>query len=444
MGILSEFGIVIALLLANGVFAMAEIAVVSSRKGRLRSAADAGDKRARRALELAESPHRFLSTVQIGISLISIGTGAYGGKTLSDQVEPLIRNLPVIGPYAHGIAFGTVVIIITYLSLVIGELVPKRIGLTAPEKISAFLAAPMAALSKLAKPLVLLLTASTEGLIKLFGVKESPDAAITEDELRLLAREGLRVGVLHKTESEMVESVLTLDRLAAKDLMTPRPKIIWVQQDEPHELIWHKIVVSGHSHFPVYDKTRDRIEGIVNLKSIYAHLAANIPVKIKDLVTPPLFVPGTLNALTLLETFKNEGRHVAIVIDEFGNVLGLVTTHDIMEAIVGEFPTMDARLRPTAKRRDDGSWLVDAMIPVEEFEAAVADFPLHPKSERNYETFAGYIMRRLGHLPHEGETFDAGPYTVEIIDMDNLRIDKVLLLPKQAPAPGIPIPPPSS
>jgi len=430
MGILSQFGIIVALMLANGVFAMAEIAIVSSRKGRLRAAADAGDKRARRALELAESPNRFLSTVQVGISLISVVAGVYGGEALSDDIEVLIRDMPVVGPYAHGIAFGAVVVVLTYLSLVIGELVPKRIGLTAPEKISAVLAAPMTALSRLAKPLIFLLTVSTEGLLKLLGVKESTDAGITEDELRLLAREGLRAGVLHKIESEMVESVLALDRLAAKDLMTPRPKIIWIQQDEPHELIWHKIVVSGHSHFPVYEKRRDQVVGVVNVKAIYAHLAANIPVKIKDLVTPALSVPSGLNALSLLETFKNEGKHVAVVIDEFGSVQGLVTTHDIMEAIVGEFPTMDARLRPVARRRDDGSWLVDAMIPVEDFEAAVTDFPLHPKPERNYETFAGYIMKRLGHLPREGESFDAGPYIVEIIDMDNLRIDKVLLLPK--------------
>jgi putative hemolysin len=436
MGLLLEFGIIVALLVANGVFAMAEIAVVSSRKGRLRASAEAGDKRARRALELAESPNRFLSTVQVGITLVGIFAGAYGGASLSEKVAVLLRNIPLIAPYANGIAFGTVVLTITYLSLVIGELVPKRIGLTAPEKIAALLAAPMDALSTIAKPLIFVLTISSEGLMKLIGVKESPDAGVTEDELRLLAREGLRVGVLHKAESEMVESVLALDRLAVKDLMTPRPKIIWIQQDEPHELVWHKIVVSGHSHFPVYEKTRDRIAGIVNVKAIYAHLAANIPVRIKDLVTPGLYVPATVNALTLLETFKKEGKHVAIVIDEFGSVLGLVTTHDIMEAIVGEFPTMDARLRPTAKRRDDGSWLVDAMIPVEEFQAAVTDFPLHAKTDRGYETLGGYIMKRLGHLPHEGESFDAHPYTVEIIDMDNLRIDKVLLLPKSNPAPG--------
>jgi putative hemolysin len=269
--------------------------------------------------------------------------------------------------------------------------------------------------------------------MRLLGLKDAPEATVTEEELRLLAREGLRAGVLQKTESEMVESVLALDKLQVKDIMTPRPKIIFIQRDEPHELIWHKIVVSGHSHFPVYESSRDQLVGVVNVKSIYAHLAANIPIRIKDLVVPPLFVPTSVNALSLLETFKHEGRHVAIVIDEFGAVQGLVTTHDIMEAIVGEFPTMDARLRPTAKRRDDGSWLVDAMLPVDEFESTVTDFPLHPKPDRDYETFGGYIIKRLGRVPHEGESFAAGPYIVEIIDMDHLRVDKVLLLPMANP-----------
>jgi putative hemolysin len=433
MELLLEFSIIIALLIANGIFAMAEIAVVSSRKNRLRSAAEAGDKKARRALELAESPSRFLSTVQVGITLVGIIAGAYGGASLSAKLAVILREIPGLAPYANNLAFVLVVLAITYLSLVIGELVPKRIGLSAPERIAGFLAAPMSALSRFAKPLVYILTGSTSAIMKLLGLKDAPEATVTEDELRLLAREGLRAGVLQKTESEMVESVLALDKLQSKDIMTPRPKIIWIQQDEPHELVWHKIVVSGHSHFPVYESSRDHVTGVVNVKSIYAHLAANIPIRIKDLIVPPLFVPTSVNALSLLETFKNEGRHVAIVIDEFGVVQGLVTTHDIMEAIVGEFPTMDARLRPTAKRRDDGSWLVDAMMPVEEFESTVTDFPLHSKTERDYETFGGYIIKRLGRVPNEGESFEAGPYIVEIIDMDHLRVDKVLLLPARKP-----------
>ena len=416
------------LLVANGVFAMAEIAIVSSKKTKLRLQADKGDLKAKRALALAESPNRFLATVQVGITLVGIIAGAYGGANLSAKLAVFLKQFQVMEPYANGIAFGIVVMFITYLSLIIGELVPKRLGLSNPERISAILAGPMSALSSIAKPLVSLLSASTEGLLKIMGLKELPEATVTEDELKLMAREGLRVGVLHPAESEMVESVLALDRLKVRDLMTPRAKIIWVREEEPHERIWHKVVISGHTVFPVYSSTRDRAIGVISMKAIYANLAAGVQVRVKDLLIDPLVVPASQNALSLLETFKKTGRHMAMVVDEFGSVTGLATLHDLMEAIVGEFPTMDKRLRPTAKQREDGSWLVDAMIPIEEFENAVKDFPLESASERDYETFGGFLIKRLGYVPAEGDSFQCGPYEVEIIDMDNHRVDKVLLL----------------
>jgi putative hemolysin len=435
MDFLFEAGVILALLVANGIFAMAEIAVVSSRKTKLRSQAEAGDRKARRALELAESPNRFLSTVQVGITLVGIIAGAYGGASLSEKVAAPLESVPWLAQYAKPLAFALVVLSITYLSLVIGELVPKRVGLSNPEKVSALLAGPMMAISKIAKPLVLLLSASSDGIMKLLGLKETGETAVTAEDLRLLAREGLRVGELHKSESEMVERVLSLDMLTVRDLMTPRPKIIWIQQDDPHEAIWHKVVVSGHTTFPVYDRGRDNIVGIVSIKSIYAHLAAGIAVKIKDLMTPPLFVPPSQNALALLETFKKTGKHVAIAIDEYGSVAGLVALHDVMEAIAGDFPTQDARLRPVAKQRDDGSWLIDAMIPIEEFEAAVKDVPIDPINERDYTTFGGFIVKHFGRVPNEGDSIPIGPYQVEIIDMDHLRVDKVLLIPTNKSGP---------
>lgn len=436
MHFLFEVGIILALLVANGIFAMAEIAVVSARKTKLRSQADAGDRRARRALDLAESPNRFLSTVQVGITLVGIIAGAYGGASLSEKVAVPLQSISWLAPHAKPVAFTLVVLAITYLSLVVGELVPKRLGLSNPEKVSALLAGPMMGISYVAKPLVSLLSASTDGLLKLLGLKETSEATVTAEDLRLLAREGLRVGELHKSESEMVERVLSLDTLTVRDLMTPRPKIIWIQKDDSHEAIWHKVVVSGHTTFPVYDRSRDNVVGIVSIKSIYAHLAAGIPVRIKDLMTPPLLVPPSQNALTLLETFKKTGKHAAIAIDEFGSVTGLVALHDIMEAIAGDFPTQDARLRPTAKQREDGSWLIDAMIPIEEFETTVKDFPIDPISERDYTTFGGFVVKHIGHVPNEGDCFTAGPYQVEIIDMDHLRVDKVLLIPVKSGKPA--------
>lgn len=431
--ILFEIAVIFALLLANGVFAMAEIAVVSSKKTKLKALADAGDRKAARALALVESPSRFLATVQVGITLVGIVAGAYGGASLSGKLAPLLKNISFLAPYADGVAFVLVVALITYLSLIVGELVPKRLGLSNPERIASLLAGPMAVISSMARPLVSLLGSSTEGLLRICGFKDLPAASVSEEELRLLAREGLRVGVLHPAETEMLESVLALDKLKVRDLMTPRSKLIWVQEEEPHDKVWHKIVVSGHSTFPVYTTNRDRVAGVITVKAIYAHLAAGINVRIKDIMTEPFVVPASQNSLVLLETFKRTGRHLAVVVDEFGAVAGLVTLHDIMEAIVGDFPSMEKRLKPAAKKREDGSWLVDAMIPIEEFEAVVSDCPLDPASQRDYETFGGFVINRLGRLPAEGDTFQCGRYTVEIIDMDSHRVDKVLLLPGNRP-----------
>lgn len=429
MDIALEIGILLILLVANGAFAMAEIAVVSARKVRLRQRAEAGDRRSRKALDLAESPNRFLSTVQIGITLVGIFAGAFGGARLSQRLAAILKNVDFLSTHADAIAFGVVVAGITYLSLVIGELVPKRVGLSNPERIAGLLAGPMQKLSTLARPLVYILSASTEGLLRLLGLKDQAPTTITEEEVKLLVREGMHAGVLFKTESEMVEGVLALDKLSMRDIMTPRAKIIWINQDDSHETIWHKIVVSGHTTFPVYQHERDRVVGIVSVKDIYAHMAAGIPVKLRDLVQQPLVVPVTQNALVLLETFKRSRKHVAVVIDEFGSVAGLASLHDIMEAIVGDFPSLDARLRPGAKRREDGSWLVDAMIPIDEFAATVTEFPLDPPATWDYETFGGFLVKKLGHLPVEGETIPISNYLVEIIDMDHHRIDKVLLLP---------------
>jgi putative hemolysin len=426
-----EIGIILALLVANGIFAMAEIAVVSAKKSKLKLLAEKGDARARRALALAESPNRFLATVQVGITLVGILAGAYGGAALSENFAVYLRQVSFLAPYANPIAFGLVVASITYLSLILGELVPKRIGLRNPERIAGLLAAPMSAVSAVTRPLVSFLSLSTEGILKILGLKEIPEAPVSEEELKLMAREGLRVGVLHRAESEMVESVLTLDKVRVRDLMTPRSKIIWIQEDETHDRIWHKVVVSGHTRFPVYSTTRDRVIGMVSVKEIYANLAAGVPVRVKDLIVEPLVVPSSQNALALLESFKRTGRHMAVVVDEFGTVTGLVTLHDLMESIVGEFTTQDKRLRPEARKREDGSWLVDAMLPIDEFESQVLDFPLDAAETREYETFGGFLVNRLGHVPEEGESFDCGPYTVEIIDMDAHRIDKVLLLRKK-------------
>jgi putative hemolysin len=429
--ILLELAIIFVLLLANGVFSMAEIAIVSARKNRLRSLADGGDPRARRALELAESPNTFLATVQIGITLVGVLAAAFGGAALADQLAVPLATISWLAPYADKVAFGLVVVVLTYFTLVIGELVPKRIGLGNPEVVARALAGPMHVLSRIGAPLVSLLGRSTDALLALLRIQPATEVKVTEEDVRLLVREGMRVGVFHAQEPAMIESVMALDHLPVRDLMTPRAKIIWINVHDTHDTIWHRIVVSAHTTFPVYEGKRDHVIGLVTVKAIYANLAAGVPVNVRDLVTPALVVPEALPVTALLEKFKATGRHVALLSDEFGGISGLVSLHDIMEAIVGELPSPEDRLKPRATRRDDGSWLVDGLLDVDDFTRAVTDFPLPPAGQRDYQTLAGFIVKHLGHVPAEGESFRLHEYVVEIIDMDGLRVDKVLLLPQK-------------
>jgi putative hemolysin len=332
--------------------------------------------------------------------------------------------------------------LLTYLSLVIGELVPKRLGLMQPETVAMLVARPMRGLSRLAAPVVWLLGASTDLLLRLLGVRGGERTIVSEEEVKSLVREGMRTGALLPAESLMVERVLALDQIAVRQLMTPRAKVIWINQSDPHDLIWHKIVVSGHSTFPVYEAHRDNVVGLLSVKAIYAHLAAGLPVRVRDLVTPHLVVPASQSAVAVLETFRKTRKHFALVTDEFGGMAGLITLHDIMEAALGDFPSQDERLKPTTRRRDDGSWLIDAMIEVSEFEKQVPEFKLDPAGTRDYLTFAGYVVKRMGRLPVEGDAFEDQGFRVEVIDMDKHRVDKVLLM-RLKPASSVATPPPA-
>jgi putative hemolysin len=427
--ILIEIGVIFLLLMANGVFAMTEIAMVSARKARLRQLVKQGNLRAKVALELAESPNRFLATVQIGITLVGILAGAFGGATIAEEITKALKDLPVVGTYSNAIGLGVVVLVITYFSLVMGELVPKRFGLGNPEGIAMMAAKPMHALSVFAGPVVRFLDVSTETLLRVLRFKPAKEATVTEDEVKVLMQEGLRAGAFQKVESDIVASVLDLDQLMVRDIMTPRPKVIWLNRNDPHETVWHKIVVSGHSFFPVYEGDHDHIVGVVSVKAVYANLAAGVGVKLADLMVPPLVVPATQNVLQLVETFKKSGKHLALVADEFGGIAGLVTLNDVMEAIVGDFPSQNERAKPTVTARPDGSWLIDAMIEIERVEQALPGFKIEGSASKDYQTLAGFVVKRLGHLPKEGETFEEQGYFFEVLDMDRHRVDKVLVVP---------------
>lgn len=423
-----EIGIVLALILANGVFATAEMAFVAARKVRLRLRADAGSQGARVAVELAAAPTRFLSTVQVGITLVGIIAGVYGGATLAEHLARVLETLPGLADYSRPLSLGLVVAAITFLSLVVGELAPKRIALGNPEGVIIRLAVPMKLLSVFAAPLITLLANATDLLLSLVGVRKHEEPAVNEDDIRMMIEQGHHAGVFHKAEIEMVSGVMRLDQEKVAHLMTPRARIVWLNAGDSDEVNWRKIVASSHTYFPVFERNRDNVLGLVSVKSMYANLAAGLPARLRDLLTPPLVVPESMSGIRLLETFKQSGKHLALVTDEFGNFSGLVTLIDVLEAIVGSLPGERER-KTQCRRRSDGSWLVDAMMDLDEFKHATGVGPLPGDASGAFQSVSGFIMAQLGRVPQEGDHFDAAGHRFEVVDMDRHRIDKVLVAP---------------
>ncbi|PZA07386.1 MULTISPECIES: hemolysin family protein [unclassified Meiothermus] len=432
-----EIFILLLLTLFNGVLAMSEAAFISSRRAKLQQRAEDGNAGAKAALELLASPSRLLSTVQVGITLIGIVAGAYGGTTLAASLAPGIARLPALAPYAQEIAFTIIVLLITYLQLVIGELVPKRLALRSPERIAAFMAYPMQVLSTAAKPLVWLLTVSTDSVLRLFGQRGSHEPPVTDEEIQVLMDEGTRAGVFEEAEQETVRSILSLGDRQVDSLMTPRPDIVWLDLEDPIEETRRKILESPHGRFPVAEGSLDKVIGVVRARDLA--VKPNFTVEdLRSLAQPPLFVPATLTAWQLLEMFKQKRTHMALVVDEYGGLQGVVTLHDILEAIVGDLPSAEeAEDEPWIVRRDDGSYLLDGALPIEEFKE-LFDLEELPDEER-YRTVGGLVLAELGRIPSAGESFTFERLKIEVVDMDGNRIDKVLVTqvqpnPAEAPA----------
>lgn len=420
--------LIITFLLVNGVFAMAEIAIVSARKGKLSKKAEEGDSRAAVALELIESPSRFLSTVQVGITLVGIVLGAFGGSQIAPQYEWMFVNIPYIGQYAYGISFAMVVIVLTFLNIIIGELVPKRLALNHPEEISCLVAKPMKWISVWTSPLVTLLSSSTDLVLGIFGVKAKEENMVSDEEVRLLIDQGLHSGVFVKSEKNMIDGVLSLDRLKVGDLMTPGAKIVWLDLELTDEENWRRVVASAHSHFPVCKGTKESVVGMISVKALWANQSLAGTAKIEDVLTEVVYVPMFMPAPKLLETFKKNGKHVALVTDEFGAVEGLVTLIDVLESIVGEIPSKDQPRRQEARKRADGSWIFEALISIEDFKEKLTIAELPHEEAGEYSTLSGFILNYLGHIPRDGEKFKWGKYQFEIMDMDQHKIDKVLVM----------------
>lgn len=425
--IFTEVIIVLILLVANGLFSMSELAIVSVRKARLQRRAEQGDQKARQALQLAEAPSDFLATVQVGITLVGILAGAFGGATIAEKLAPSLQQIPALAPYAEGLAFGLVVLIITYLSLVIGELLPKQLALNHTEAIARVMAGPMLWLSKLAAPLVYLLSGSTSLLLRLFGVKPSNDPEITEDEIRILLRQGAQSGEVEVAEHQMVENIFHLGDQRVRTLMTPRVDIIWLEANEAPEQWREKLGGGGYSRYPVGEGSVDNIIGVVRAKDLLAEFLHGRTPELKSSLRRPLFVPESTPSWKVLEMFKQNGTHLAIIVDEHGGTEGLITHHDLLAAIVGEIEPILTDDDKPAIQRPDGSWLLDGALPVREFKEVLDLHTLPGETTGDFDTLGGFILSQMGHLPAPADAFEYGGWRFEVLDMDRRRIDKVLV-----------------
>ncbi len=428
------------LVFANSIVAVAETAVVKARKSRLKELADEGNARAARALAVVDQPARFLAFVQFWLTVSVMIAGVLVGSRIAGVVELWLTDFPAIAAAAHGLALVIAVLGVTMFMLLFGELLPKRIGLAYPETVALWVGVFVEKFVWLTSPILRLLELATTGLAKLLRVKpREASENVAEEDVRALVEQGLHAGVFHRAEKEMVDRVLALDQQPVTSLMTPRPKIVFLNIDDPEEVNWRKIVTSGHSYFPVYQGHRDQIVGMVAVKALWAHSAIGLPTTLKNLLLPPLLVSETTFAIQLLEQFKKSGRHIAIVVDEFGAVQGLVTLIDVLEAIVGDLPERGRMEQPETKRREDGSWLIDATLTIEELKKTI-DYTgeLPHEKEAEYQTVGGLMLTQLGRIPQAGDFFDWEGWRFEVVDMDRRRVDKVLVakMPSSAAAPA--------
>ena len=423
----TDLAIVWLLIIANGVFAMSEFAVISARRARLRQKGSEGNKGALVALELLRSPNRFLSTVQVGITLIGILAGAVGGSRIADELATVLARIGWIAAYSHTVALVIVVLGIAYLTLVIGELVPKRIALNNPERIAMAVARPMRTFARVMAPLVHLLSASTRLVLRLLGLKPTGEPPITEEELRALLQEGADAGVFDAMEQDMVESVLLLDNRRASGLMSPRPEVVWLDVEEPINDLLRKIIESSYSRFPVGRGSLDNILGEVQARDLLGSCLSGEPPDLTSLLRKPLLIPETMPVLKVLEAFRQLGTQMALVIDEYGSVQGVVTLTDILEAIVGDIPSENELADPFAVQREDGSWLLDGMISIENFRDIFDIEGLPGEGQGLYQTIAGFTIVQLGHFPEVADHFEWGGLRFEVVDMDGPRIDKMLV-----------------
>lgn len=436
---LLDFIIVFLLPIANAIFVMSEMALISARKVRLQQMANQGDARAEAALQLANAPNQFLALIQVGITLLIIVSGAFGEKAISKLLLPVFNLLPSLEPYSEVLASATAVLFITYLTLVVGELLPKRLALNAPEQIAAAVAKPMQMLATIASPIIYLLNASTEIVMRLLSVEPSAAPQVTEEEIKLLLAQGAEAGTFEEAEQDMVEQVFRLRDCPVQALMTPRPDIVWLDLEDSTEENRQKMVDSGHSRFPVCQGNLDKVLGVIHVIDLLNHSLSGQPFDLTVSLRQAVFLPESTQGMKILELFKQTGIHITLVVDEYGIIQGLVTLQDILEAIVGDVPSEGELEEPQAVQREDGSWLLEGMLPIDEF-FKIFELGELPTHEGSYQTLGGLVITHLGRIPTVTENFEWQGLRFEIMNVDSNRVDKVLvnLIPTDQLANGIP------
>ena len=415
------------LILLNAVFAMSEMAVVSSRRARLQRLVDDGMPGAGVAMSLHESPSIFLSTIQVGITSVGILSGAIGEAALADPLAEWLAQWPLLATYARALALGVVVVGITYLSVVVGELVPKRLALLKPEVIAAFIARPMHWLARVGRPLVWLLSASSDGLLRLLRAQRGDEPPVTDEEIEVLMQQGADAGVFHRSEQAIVANVLRLDDQRIGAIMTPRADIYTIDLDEPEGSVRQQLATCPHHRVVVVRGGFERVLGVLHVTDLLLPAFDGRPLEIERILRPPLYVPESVTTTKLMELFRKARAQFALIVDEYGEVQGLVTLTDVMASIVGDVPEEGVAVEQDAVQREDGSWLIDGAVGMERFRALLDLDPLPGEDEGAYNTLAGFVLFQLGRIPTAGEHFDTAGLRFEIVDMDRTRIDKLIV-----------------
>ncbi|RYZ20993.1 MAG: HlyC/CorC family transporter [Chitinophagaceae bacterium] len=421
-----EVFILLGLILLNGLFVMSEIALVSAKKPRLEAAADKGDVRARSALNLSQNPEIFLSAAQIGITLIAIFTGVYSGEKFSKDIQPFFEQFESVRPYAAGLSTTLVVIVVTFLSIIFGELIPKRIGLQRAEKIAKLMAAPMRVFATITHPIVWLLNKTSNAFFRIFNIRTVSDDTVTEEEIKAIITEGSEAGTIEEEEREMIERIFHLGDRNITSLMTHRSDMACFDLTDAELQVRERIIAEPHSIYPVCEGDIDNMKGIVSIKDLYVAADLTDMNHLRSIMKPALFVPNNNSAYQVMEKLRATKNYAAFIVDEYGSVLGMITLTDIMEAIIGDIPDTDDVEDYEIVAREDGSYLVDAQINFYDF-LSYFDKTDYLDDEYQFDTLAGCILHELERIPHTGDTLDWKIFHIEIIDMDGHRIDKVLV-----------------